>query len=877
MTNLCNQVVVILAFVLYASATTVAQGSIGTTLAQAISENSVQDHRVVVYLKPRADIELLDEELKTQKIPVKERPLLVKTALQNVAFSSQDQLVNDLLQLNSSMDFQSLELKRLWINNCLVMWANEPMIEFMAQHQLVELVDLNDARRIRTLDPPKRSGLNYARTPGAAEPGLLTIGADQMWNMGYTGKNRVSYSIDTGVWPDHPAIDDQFLGNYYPLDLAWYAYDSELPSDKSGAHGTHTIGTALGLDEDNNDTIGVAFNAYYIASDPVATSLATVKPLTDFMFAFEWAFDPDGNPATTSDIPDVINNSWGYDVPSDDVLCESYASEMFTAIQVAGIANVMSAGNDGPGPMTIGIPHHISTGLVNTFSVGAVNGHDPALSIAGFSSRGPTICPATGSLQIKPEVVAPGVAVRSAIENGEYDSYQGTSMAGPHVTGAVLLLREAFPNVSGEEILLALYHSAMDLGEVGEDNTYGNGMINVLAAFNLLAQTNAPVPPDSTTLDIAVSDIIIPDSELHCGATMIPQVVLTNLGMEVITEVDIIYSIVGETDHTFNWVGTLDAGQSITVTLDPINITTIGFAELWIRSVIPGGANEADPVNNNRVKRIDIRPVAVFPFYENFENGSIHNGKWMVRNKDASITWDTVITGGLDWSQYSVQVDMSNYNPRARQKDELISPLIPLPIGDAATLKFDLSYSFEHEFFADSLEVLLSTDCGDSWSRIYLKGGEDLGLPDSITNGSENFVPTQSDHWRTETIELTGYAGQEVIINFTSTNMQGSHLVLDNVRVFVSNDPAGIKTLSNPKISIYPNPASTAIYLRSDLSITATLFVSDLTGRTVKKVAKSKYWADPSLVDVSDLLPGTYMVSIQNEDLKVVRPLVIAR
>ena len=106
--------------------------------------------------------------------------------------------------------------------------------------------------------------------------------------------------------------------------------------------------------------------------------------------------------------------------------------------------------------------------------------------------------------------------VRSCIDQNNYANYNGTSMAGPHATGAVLLLKEAFPNVSGEDILLALYYSAIDLGDIGEDNTYGMGMIDVLGAYNYLAQTYTPTPPNSIPYDLMITEILSPTNNIQC-------------------------------------------------------------------------------------------------------------------------------------------------------------------------------------------------------------------------------------------------------------------------------------------------------------------------------------------------------------------------
>ena len=144
---------------------------------------------------------------------------------------------------------------------------------------------------------------------------------------------------------------------------------------------------------------------------------------------------------------------------------------------------VFSASNEGPDTLTIGDPPMENWDSVLMFSVGAINGNVPNLNIADFSSRGPTVCSGEGSLLIKPEVSAPGVAVRSALSGGEYGTLGGTSMAAPHVSGALLLLKEAFPYLPGVALMLALYYSCTDLGIPGEDNNYGMGGISLPAAY----------------------------------------------------------------------------------------------------------------------------------------------------------------------------------------------------------------------------------------------------------------------------------------------------------------------------------------------------------------------------------------------------------
>lgn len=860
--------------VLCFSTTLVAQTNIGSSLVKALQSKDSDQLRVTVFLNDKVDLELLNAQLNNDNVAVKDRPLIVKTALKTLADETQGRILERLGRYEEVHGVGHGGLKRLWIINAMTMDMDKHLVPVLAEIPGIELIDLESARMLKPMKRPMRSPSPGFRSPGGTEPGLLAIKADFMWQMGYSGLNRISHSIDTGVWPDHPAIDDQYLANYYPLDHAWFGYDSEVPVDKSSDHGTHTIGTALGLDQITNDTIGVAPRAFYIASDPVATSLATVKPLSDFMFAFEWTFDPDGNPATTSDIPDVINNSWGYDVPTDTDLCVSYASEMFTAIQAAGIAGVFSAGNEGPGPSTVSIPHHISTGLVNSFTVGAVNADNPAFPIANFSSRGPTICPATGSLAIKPEVVAPGVNVRSAIRDGQYDNYQGTSMAGPHVTGSVLLLREAFPNVTGEEILLALYNSADDLGAVGEDNDYGMGMINLENAFNLLSQSHTPTPPNTSTLDVAISSIESPTYLMSCDNSVIPQIKLTNLGSDLITSATITYSEVGGTDQTFNWTGSLAQNESETLTLPSLALTGQGPTELWFRSTLPGNPLELNPHNNNAVHRFDRRPQMTDPFFEDFEHNELFNGTWLSLNDDSDMTWDTTLAGGLPWTEYSAFMNFSNYSPRAEQEDHLISPTISLGSDPNALLKFEMSYTYVHQAFADTLVVSVTSDCGDNWTELYRVGGEDLA---THADDDEDFLPAINADWRTEELSLANYTDENILVRFTGINRKGSNLVLDNIRIYSGTEPQSIEEAELPAIAVFPNPANAEIQFRSDVSFYGDLSIIDLTGRQILNSGNRWFSQSGSSLDVSQLLEGTYLIRINSDLGTMVQPLVITR
>jgi bacillopeptidase F len=142
---------------------------------------------------------------------------------------------------------------------------------------------------------------------------------------------------------------------------------------------------------------------------------------------------------------------------------------------------IFSAGNEGPGSATSVSPANYA----NVISVGAVHS---SKTIANFSSRGPSAC----GQDIFPTIAAPGVNIKTSdLTSGgafpqSYAYVSGTSFASPHIAAAAALLKSAFPDVDAALIEESLIASAEDLGAAGPDYSYGNGLVNVLAAYEFL-------------------------------------------------------------------------------------------------------------------------------------------------------------------------------------------------------------------------------------------------------------------------------------------------------------------------------------------------------------------------------------------------------
>ncbi|MFJ6195957.1 S8 family serine peptidase [Micromonospora sp. NPDC092111] len=289
------------------------------------------------------------------------------------------------------------------------------------------------SQRLRPLPAPAPTTRGDQPAPSGPEWNIRMIGADRVWSeLGVTGTGIVVGSSDSGVDGGHPALAANFRGG----DDSWYdPWDHTRAPTDAGGHGTHTTGSAVG-----RGGIGVAPGAQWVGCVDLARNLGSPAHYLDclqFMLApFPAGGDPftDGRPERA---PDVLTNSWGCP-PVEG--CDPGALRPATAaLDAAGILVVAAAGNTGPYCGSIVDP---PAPYPDVLTVGAV---DERRVVTSFSSRGP----APGGAA-KPDLVAPGAAVRSAMPGGGYATLDGTSMATPQVAGVVALMWSANPALVGD-------------------------------------------------------------------------------------------------------------------------------------------------------------------------------------------------------------------------------------------------------------------------------------------------------------------------------------------------------------------------------------------------------------------------------------------
>lgn len=417
-----------------------------------------------------------------------EKAAFTLDALRSVAERSQ-------APLRKLLEQRGIAYQSFYIVNAIKVSADRALIQELAARPDVASIDANPV--IHT-PIPEQSGMDSKLGPELLAPGIewniARINAPQVWAMGFKGQGRVVAGADTGVKWDHPAIKNQYRGwdgKSASHAYNWHDATSErlsAPSDPNG-HGTFTVSEMVGDDGVGNQ-VGVAPAAKWIACRSMNRN-GDGTP-SQYIECFQWLLAPypDGHPelANPKMAPDAINNSWA--CPAAEGCSANTLLAAVNAIKAAGIFQAMAVGNSGPNCSTTNDPPEF---YANSFSVGSVDAWN---NIALTSSRGPVT--ADKSNRLKPDLTAPGENIRAAVpyNNGYQGYWSGTSMAAPHVAGAVALLWQAKPylkgNVDGTSSLLKMtatpMKSLLNCGGSGQsipNNVFGYGLLNIYSAVSL--------------------------------------------------------------------------------------------------------------------------------------------------------------------------------------------------------------------------------------------------------------------------------------------------------------------------------------------------------------------------------------------------------
>jgi len=379
------------------------------------------------------------------------------------------------------------------------------------------------------------------------------------------------------------------------------------------------------------------------------------------------------------------------------------------------------------------------------------------------------------------------------------------------------------------------------------------------------------VPVVAKNYDAAVQAVNTPVTRV-CTTDFTPAVTIANNGSVTLTSLAISARVDNGPVVTTNWTGSLTTLDSIQVSLPGLTTTT-GKHVLTVYTGAPNGIADELPSDDTLRTSLFYYNALTPPLSESFEGSVFPPQGWDIVNEDKAITWQKASSLSKTGS-YSVYINnYGNVNRGAR--DYLRLPLAAISNADSAFITFQVAAGAAGQatlFAWDTLEVLVSTDCGTSYTSLYRKWGPSLYTTSRTIAGA--YLP-QDGEWRKDSVNLTPYIDKgNFLIAFRNANGQVNNIYLDDINIYSRIINPNLKrkgflvtpspTTGLVNIDFYPNPTNLrgiAIYSLSGEMMVQTPVANGVTTNHYQ-------------YNLGGQAPGIYVVKVVYTDRVVTQKIV---
>jgi PKD repeat protein len=583
-----------------------------------------------------------------------------------------------------------------------------------------------------------------------SQPFLTQINAPNAWNV-FNGNSNITVAIvDNAVKYSHTdliantytnaaeaagtaGVDDD--ANGYIDDINGYDVadgdNNAIPTNNAMNHGTHCAGIA-GARTDN--AVGIASIGWNLKIIPV-------KCQTDGGSTTGIANGYGGIIYAAKCKARVISCSWGG--------AGSSAAEQ-TVIDYAwnkGSIIVAAAGNDGNNVL------HYPGAYTNVYCVASVSSSNVKSSFSCFGT--------TTNAWV--DIAAPGENIYSTLPNagtGTYGNQSGTSMATPLVAGLCGLMLSKCSFMTQTDVINCINNTAANIYTIAANSTYatnqqlGKGRIEAFAAMNCAAGF-LTIPPVAnfftlTRVTCPNTPIAFQDSCLYAP---------TN----------------------FTWTFQSGTPATSTSSAPTVQWSTPGTYSVGLTVSNANGSN-----STTKISYITVTNPIALPLVEGFQTLPFLPNNWSSFNiGNDNVYWNRQTgIGGFTVNASAACARFDDYNIDAGgERDEMRTPKYIFTNVVSARLRFDVAYRQYDNQYSDTLQVKLSTNCGTSWTSIYMKGGSILSTV-AGTQQTTQFVPTATQ-WRRDSIDISALsAGQgNVMMSFVNRGWYGQSMYVDNINL----------------------------------------------------------------------------------------------
>jgi PKD repeat protein len=448
-------------------------------------------------------------------------------------------------------DIKDEKLKRTYQIQLQDNYKVDDVIRILKKHPYVEYAELKEFHR-KCLTP-NDLGPNATNTSGTSPSNnqwsLHKIMAQQAWDIGTGASNIIVAVTDDAFRMDHVDLVNKYVN---PYDAVTQSNNPAPCGSNNGNHGTHVAGT---VGAQTNNGTGVASIGFNVSVMPIKIGNCN----NQLTHGYEGVVYAANNGAH------VVNMSWGGGGFSN------YGQNVCNFAWNQGTILVAAAGNNNES--TLFYP----AGYNNVIAVSSTT---PTDAKSSFSQYGTWI-----------NISAPGSNIRSTYATSLYNSISGTSMAAPHVSGLLGLMRSVAPSATNTQLINCLYSGADNIN-AQNPNFIGQLGVGRINAFNSMVCASQ----FAAQFDASISGIVSPNNTL-CSGTFQPVVTLSNLGSATLTSVNINYNF-GGANQIFNWTGSLISGNSVNVTLPQLTLPD-GNYTFTASTSLPNGNTDQNQSNDS--------------------------------------------------------------------------------------------------------------------------------------------------------------------------------------------------------------------------------------------------------------------------------------
>lgn len=377
-----------------------------------------------------------------------------------------------------------------------------------------------------------------------------------------------------------------------------------------------------------------------------------------------------------------------------------------------------------------------------------------------------------------------------------------------------------------------------------------------------------------------------------CQNIYLPKVKLRNRGSSLLNSVEIIYTIDDSSVNSYTWTGSLGIFDTILVSLPLFSISP-GLHNFKAYSKDPNLSSDLNSLNDTlSFDFFNYSSALSLPYSEGFEGDVFPPANCTIINTELGYTFqreDSVLAKGCV-GNYCLRLDnktcANSFGYQGmycwKPLDEFILPNLNLSFTEMPLLTFRYAYS-NHKFFSgsphftDTLEVLISTDCGVTYTSLYLKNDSLLCTCYPLNSSNPVYFPSSINQWRKDTINLLVYKNYDnVLLKFRVYGFSlgyGNNIFIDDINIA---NTVGIKEIDLLNdISIYPNPTNELVSIDSPIS-ELKIEIHDVLGKLINlgivKLAYNKWQ-----IDFHGIETGVYFLRLSTQDDFVIKKVIFVK